>query len=198
MNNSVDDLFNEVPTEEESICSKYCTKIKGGEYNPVPRRYNPFFSSGFGSLLIFGLLVITQHSDVPVIASSFAASTVLLSVCPHAPYSQPRNVIFGHTLGALVGCTIRSICINIPSKYIYEPAVSAISVGSTIYFTDILQIVHPPSAATAMVATLDAFQAGNDGFIYILKPIFLGSVILVICTCFISNISNSRSYPAYW
>ena len=198
MDASIPDAFHDIDEDDASLCSKYCDKIRGGVQEQSPRRYNAFFSSTLGTILIFSLLVITKHSDFPLIASSFAASTVLLSVSPQAPYSQPRNVIVGHTIGAVLGCSIRKISLSIPLAYVYEPVVGALSVGTTIYVTDVMHVVHPPAAATAMVATIDAFHSEKHAFMFVLRPILLGSVILVFCTCLISNLSNSRSYPAYW
>ena len=60
-----------------------------------------------GFLGIFGILLISQWllgPDVAVmIVPSMGASAVLLFAAPHAPFSQPWNVIGGHSLSAIIG-----------------------------------------------------------------------------------------------
>lgn len=59
-----------------------------------------------------GMLVITvidyelEDTDYMMVIGSFGATAVLVYSAWQAPLAQPRNVIFGHVLSALVGVSI--------------------------------------------------------------------------------------------
>ena len=50
-----------------------------------------------------GLLAsLDQISDNPYLIASFGATAVLIYGVPDAPFSKPRNVLFGHLLSAII------------------------------------------------------------------------------------------------
>ena len=69
-----------------------------------------------GFLGIFGILLCSQWLLDPEVAlmivPSMGASAVLLFAAPHAPFSQPWNVIGGHGLSAIIGAAIRLTCMS--------------------------------------------------------------------------------------
>ena len=73
------------------------------------RAYQPRFdrrevlTSWLGALVaITALGWISAWSHYPLVVAPFGASTVLLFGHPASPLSQPRNIVAGNTLGALV------------------------------------------------------------------------------------------------
>jgi CBS-domain-containing membrane protein len=59
--------------------------------------------SGLGSFLGIGLLAyLSVGSGYPLIAAPFGATAVLVFAVPESPLAQPRNVIGGNCIGALV------------------------------------------------------------------------------------------------
>ena len=56
---------------------------------------------GFIAIAMIGYL--TKNYDNLLVMGSFGASCVLLFGYPKSPFSQPRNVIFGHFFSTLIG-----------------------------------------------------------------------------------------------
>lgn len=183
-------------TEQESCCSRYFKKFTGGEYETQAIGHSVVFSGIVSSLLMFTLLVITNHTDFPMVASSFAATAALLSAAPQSPLSQPRNVVGGHVIGALTGHSIYRLTLALPHIKVYNPVINSISVGLTISLSSKLRLLHPPAAATAIVASTNIYD--EDGFLFVVRPVLVGSIVLVLLACILNNISTSRSYPMYW
>ncbi len=61
---------------------------------------------------------------------------------PDSPFAQPRNVIGGHLLSALVGCAMASFLGT-------GPLVLAVAVGLAIVVMYLTHTMHPPGGATA-------------------------------------------------
>ena len=68
--------------------------------------------SGFGgALAIFVVFAMTRLLQVGfegqvLLIASMGASAVLLFAAPHSPLAQPRNVIVGHLVSALIGVVV--------------------------------------------------------------------------------------------
>lgn len=86
--------------------------------SPDLETYLLTFLGTFPSILIacaisYGLSRITTSSSAfdltPLTVGSFGATAVLLYATPEAPLSQPRNVIGGQTLSAIVGAVISQL-----------------------------------------------------------------------------------------
>ena len=102
----------------------------------------------------------------PFIVASYGASSVLAFGSFESPLAQPRNIVFGHFLSALVGVIYaRLFSFNDG----YNPSNNAIGtafeVGQLAWFAAALatataiatmqltKTVHPPAGATALIAT---------------------------------------------
>ena len=55
-----------------------------------------------GLLAITALGLISSWSHYPLVVAPFGASTVLLFGHPQSPLAQPRNIVLGNTVGAVV------------------------------------------------------------------------------------------------
>ena len=135
--------------------------------------------SGFGYLFLIG---------------SFGASAVLLYGVPMAEFSQPRNVIGGHVISALVGVSLYQI-FGAESIWVCPLAVSL-----AIFAQQFTRTVHPPGGATALIAVIGGDSIHQIGFIYPLFPVLAGSTIMVMIAVMINNLSKApnRKYPTYW
>ncbi len=57
-----------------------------------------------GSALAIGLIAsLGMDLQLPLVLGSFGASCVLVFGFPELPFSQPRNVLFGHVLSTAIG-----------------------------------------------------------------------------------------------
>jgi len=142
-----------------------------------------FVAAGLGILAITGVATLSGHE---LLIGSFGASAVLLYGTPDSPLAQPRNVLGGQVLSALVGC-VMARCVG------YGPFSLAGAVGFSIVAMYLTHTTHPPGGATALIAVHD-----HAKWLFPLLPVALGSVILVAIAVFANNIVNHRQYPKHW
>jgi len=150
--------------------------------------------SWIGSFL--GILAISyfhtdflDDTDLTLVVGSFGASAVLIYGAVNSVLAQPRNLIGGHIISAIVGV----ISFKLFSSNIL--LASAIAVSTSIFFMQITLTLHPPGGATALIAVVGSEQVHELGFLYVLVPVFSGSIILFIIAVFINNIPKNRAYP---
>lgn len=166
-------------------------KFKGGGEVPRPSPLNPFVSGLYG-VISTGVLVLTESRSVfRVVAPSFAATIVLLYSAPSAPFSQPRNVVLGHTVCSIIGCSSNKVLAFIPQIANETSLRTSISVGLSVTAMQALNIVHPPGAATAYIAS-------SEDFFFVVSPILVGSISLCLLSIFLNNLSTARKYPSYY
>ena len=135
--------------------------------------------SGYGYLFLIG---------------SFGASAVLAYGIPQAEFSQPRNLIGGHVVSALVGvCVFQVLGADSIASY-------PLAVALAILAQQVTRTVHPPGGATALIAVIGGESIHALGFIYVLCPVLVGSVIMVLVALLVNNLSgdSKRNYPTYW
>lgn len=167
----------------------YFEKMKGRRRDkPLPDMH-PFdvFVSWLGAFLgISTVAILTVVYGLPMLVASFGASAVLVYGAPDAPFSQPRNVVLGHTFSATVGVTMHTL-------FGLTWWAMALAVSLAIVVMILTKTTHPPAGATALVGCWSQMT-----WSYIFAPVFVGAIILVIVGIFTNNISPRRSYPKYW
>jgi CBS-domain-containing membrane protein len=166
---------------------EYVVSIHGSsEYQP---RFslNQVLFSYIGSFIgIATLAYLSVGSGYPLIAAPFGAAAVLVFAVPNAPLAQPRNLILGNFLGAVVSVVMVVL-------FGSEPWVMALAVATTIKLMQLTKCLHPPGGAVALVGVMIEAKAS---FIFI--PVLLGSIILLFCTIAFNNLMPGRSYPKHW
>jgi CBS domain-containing membrane protein len=124
---------------------------------------------------------------------SFGASAVLVYGAPMADFSQPRNIVGGHFISAIVGVTI--------SMLVKDPLLaSAMAVSLAIVAMHFTRTLHPPGGATALIAVIGGEKIHQLGYAYVLYPVLLGAVIMMLVALLVNNLSTNpkRHYPVYW
>jgi CBS-domain-containing membrane protein len=170
----------------------------GGKHSPQRAPMHEVFWSALGSFLgiisiyYIGHLQGLQLEDHLFLVGSFGASAVLLYAIPASPFAQPRNLILGHILSAVVGVS----CSLLLHEYIAIAAAAAVSIS--IIFMHLVRSLHPPGGATAIIAVIGGDNIQHLGFFYVLTPIAVGTLVLLIIALLINNISQYRRYPQYW
>lgn len=143
---------------------------------------------GIMSIALFHRNVLGD-TDLGLVIGSFGASAVLVYGAIHSPLAQPRNLIGGHILSALVG---------VVSYKLFSGNIllcSAFAVATSILVMQLTLTLHPPGGATALIAVLGSEHIHNLGFIYILYPVSTGAFILFFIALLVNNISKHRHYP---
>lgn len=125
---------------------------------------------------------------------SFGASAVLVYGAPLAEFSQPRNLVGGHVISAIVGVTIFSLLGE--QNILSSPTAVSLAIVA-MHFT---RTLHPPGGATALIAVIGGEKVHSLGYEYVLYPVFLGSIIMLLVALFVNNMSKNpkRHYPVYW
>jgi CBS-domain-containing membrane protein len=131
------------------------------------------------------------YTDKVFLIGSFGASAVLVYAAANSPLAQPRNVMGGHLLGALVGVTTAQL-VGAP-ELLWLGA--ALAVSSSIVAMIVTKTLHPPGGATALLAVIGSEQIKAMGYLYVLFPVLTGVVILVGIALVVNNIPPRRCYP---
>ncbi|NQD92407.1 HPP family protein, partial [Pseudomonas sp. CrR25] len=95
--------------------------------------------------------------SISLLLGSFGASCVLVFGFPDLPFSQPRNVLFGHLLSSLVGLAFLH---GIGPQW----WALALAVGSAIALMMLTRSVHPPAGSNPVIIFLA--QPGWDFLLF--------------------------------
>jgi CBS-domain-containing membrane protein len=140
-----------------------------------------------GLLAITALGLISSWSHYPLVVAPFGASTVLLFGHPESPLSQPRNIVLGNSVAALVSV----ICVALLGS---APWVMGLAVGLTIALGQVLRCLHPPAGAVALLGVLLHAKAS-----FVLLPVLIGSLLLTAMAVLFSRLrGQAPAYPHHW
>lgn len=157
--------------------------------------FKEHFWAFLGSFIGIGIIAYSQSltlpvSDVVYLIGSFGASSVLVYGVIQSPLAQPRNLIGGHLVSALVGVTVQKFVPDI----IWLTAPLAVSLS--IVLMQITKTLHPPGGATALIAVTGSAHLKSIGYWYVLSPVLVGAVILLLVALIFNNMTSNRQYPA--
>jgi CBS-domain-containing membrane protein len=175
----------------------YFNKMKGHTQSPPRVGLVEILWSWVGSFLgiaAVGLLhfrVLDQTSLIMIIGS-FGASAVLLYGAIRSPLAQPRNLIGGHVLSAVIGVTAVQFLGEQPWL------ASALAVSTAIALMHFTKTLHPPGGATALIAVIGGDTVHNLGYFYVLMPTALGAAVMLLIALIVNNIPKNRRYPEFW
>ena len=161
--------------------------------NPV--RPADILRSGLGALLgipVTGLLahlIASGHaSALPLLIPPIGASAVLAFAVPASPLAQPRAMIGGNMVSAVVGVTCALVL------HAHPALAAGAAVGCAIVVMSLLGCLHPPGGAVALSAALVAGPVGAASYGYVVAPVGLCSVLLALCAMAYAR-AVGRSYP---
>ena len=132
---------------------------------------------------------ILNDKDLTLVVGSFGASAVLVYGAVNSPLAQPRNLIGGHILSAIIGV----ISFKLFSQNIL--LASALAVATSILVMQLTLTLHPPGGATGLIAVIGSPQVHELGFLYVLIPVTSGAFILLGIAVIVNNIPKHRYYP---
>ncbi len=178
----------------------YLSRMKTKGHCPPRKPVRKIIWSSVGAFL--GILLIAYLGEIwgshdksfLFLIGSFGASAVLIYGAPLVEFSQPRNLIGGHVLSALVGVTIGLI---LKENVVIASALAVSSAIAVMHFT---RTLHPPGGATALIAVIGGDSVQNLGYWYVVSPVFIGAFLMLLVALFINNMSidPKRHYPVYW
>lgn len=153
------------------------------------------FWAFLGSFLGLGAIAWLQYrafpqQDLIFLIGSFGASSVLVYGVIQSPLAQPRNLIGGHVVSALIGVTVQKL---LPGHlWIAAP----LAVSLSIVLMQITKTLHPPGGATALIAVTGSPEIKALGYGYVLSPVLTGALILLAAALIFNNMTRNRQYPS--
>lgn len=175
---------------------EFILKMKGRGRSPPSVGLDEIFWSCLGSFLGIAAVAYINYqyietTDLTMIIGSFGASAVLIYAAVTSPLAQPRNLIGGHVVSALLGVTAYQ---NVPNLWL----ASALAVSLAIAAMHVTKTLHPPGGATALIAVIGSDKIHALGYTYILIPVASGALIMLVIALIMNNVAKKRSYPEYW
>jgi CBS-domain-containing membrane protein len=175
----------------------YFKKMKGTSKSPPSVDFFEIFWSWIGAFL--GIIpaaylnyTLFEESDLVFIIGSFGASAVLIYGAIRSPLAQPRNLIGGHIISAIIGVAAYKLFIN----QLWLAA--ALAVATAIAAMHATKTLHPPGGATALIAVIGSKKIHALGYLYAIIPVGVGVVIMLIVALLVNNIPKKRRYPEFW
>ncbi|THU94462.1 HPP family protein [Dendrothele bispora CBS 962.96] len=178
----------------------------GYRSSPLPKRsdYLIYFWTWIGAFCgisviqaVFGQAQYFIERGVPSIVASYGASAVLIYGAIEVPLAQPRALIGGHFVGALVGTCITKLFRLLPTEERYlqlQWLAGSLSCATSVVAMQVTKTTHPPAGATALLAAVSP-EIREIGWYY-LPVVLLTSVLALVVALLINNIQ--RRYPVFW
>ena len=142
-------------------------------------------STIFSIITIGVLTLLTYKTEYGIfLIASFGSSMVLLYGYPENPFSQPKNIFFGHLLTSVVGIIFLNL-IPLPI-YITIPFAVGIGVGLMI----LLNVTHPPAGGNPIIVIM-----GSVSLEYLITPVILGSLIILAFGIILNRLILKKKYP---
>jgi len=143
-----------------------------------------------GILLTFVICQRLLGADGYLVITSMGASAVLLFALPHVTVTQPWSLVMGQVVSAVVGVTC--------AKYIPDVTVAAsAAVGGSILAMYYFGSVHPPGGASALAAVVGGPKLHALGYLYVIEPVLLNSIVLMVLAILINYPFKWRRYPVH-
>jgi len=135
------------------------------------------------ALLTLAFIGYITHSAMLV--PPIAASAMYIFGAPTIPGTQPRSVLLGHVMAALVGFAL---------LYIFGTGewVAALATGLAAFIMNATKLFHIPAVATAALVVL---LHPALSFIYTLG---VASTVLAVLGWTASKTTKTIQYPLYW
>ncbi len=135
---------------------------------------------------------IIDETDLIMVIGSFGASAVLIYGAIKSPLAQPRNLVGGHVVSAIIGVT------SYQAFHSHMWISASVAVATAIAVMHMTKTLHPPGGATALIAVIGSQKVHALGYLYVIIPAGLGAVIMLVIALLVNNIPKSRKYPEFW
>ena len=177
------------------VVKTYLGKMKGGNAERGQLCWKDALWSWVGAFVGMAGVGWLSHewlsTQALLMIGSFGATSVLLYSTPDSPLAQPRNVLGGNVLSALVGV----LCwLWLGDNWL----AAAVAVSSSILVMQLTHTLHPPGGATALIAVIGSPELHALGWGYALVPVAAGCLLLLVIATLINNLARHRRYPRHW
>ncbi|WP_434096599.1 HPP family protein [Streptomyces nitrosporeus] len=139
-----------------------------------------------GVTALVALVALGVLLDQTVLIPPLAASAALVFAAPALPLAQPRSVIGGQLVSAVVGF----VCLAVGGSSVWTSAVAG---GLAIGAMALARTPHSPAAATAVIVVVT--QPSTMLFLLLL---LLATAVIVGVGILAGRSGRTPRYPTYW
>ena len=126
------------------------------------------------------------------LAASFGSSVVVVFGYPNNEFAQPKNVLLGHLLCALIGIIFVTLFKISQDRSVFFLTIG-IAVGISVMLMMALKITHPPAGGNTIVVMLT-----QDSFQFLIFPVMVGAVTIIIGGVIYNRFILKKKYPLKW
>lgn len=175
---------------------EYFSKMRGSAKGPPPVRFAEIVWSWVGAFLGIALVAylnyhLLEGTDLVIIIGSFGASAVLIYGAVKSPLAQPRNLLGGHMISAIVGVA------SFQALQGQLWLAAAVAVATAIALMHATKTLHPPGGATALIAVIGGDGIHDLGYLYVILPVGAGAAIMLAVALLVNNLPRNRRYPEF-
>ena len=159
----------------------------------------PPLLGGIGAGITIGILTyITFQSFLAGtnyglwLAASFGSSVVVVFGYPENEFAQPKNVLLGHLLCALVGIIFVTLFNITQDRSIFFITIG-LAMGISVMLMMAFKITHPPAGGNTIVVMLT-----QDSFQFLVFPIMAGAITIIIGGVIYNRFILKKNYPLRW
>ncbi len=139
-----------------------------------------------GAVAIGAMEWFSAFSEFPLASIPFATSIVLVMGSPDAPPAQPRALVGGHLVSALVGLAVLQV--TGPQDW-----AAALAVGLAIVAMHVTRTFHPPAGINPLLIVVNAMP-----WTFLAVPVAAGALLLIAFAWVWNNIGPDKSWPESW
>ena len=159
----------------------------------------PPLLGGIGAGVTIGILAYITFQSILAgtnyglwLAASFGSSVVVVFGYPENEFAQPKNVLLGHLLCALVGIIFVTLFNITQDRSIFFIAIG-LAVGISVMLMMAFKITHPPAGGNTIVVMLT-----QDSFQFLVFPIMAGAITIIIGGIIYNRFILKKDYPLKW
>ena len=159
----------------------------------------PPLLGGVGAGITIGILAYITFQSIFAgtnyglwLAASFGSSVVVVFGYPDNEFAQPKNVLLGHLLCALIGIIFVTLFKITQDRTIFFLTIG-LAVGLSVMLMMALKITHPPAGANTIVVMLT-----QDSFQFLIFPIMAGAITIIVGGVVYNRFILKKNYPLKW
>jgi len=159
----------------------------------------PPLLGGIGAGVTIGVLAYITFQSILAgtnyglwLAASFGSSVVVVFGYPENEFSQPKNVLLGHLLCALVGIIFVTLFNITQDRSIFFITIG-LAIGISVMLMMAFKITHPPAGGNTIVVMLT-----QDSFQFLVFPIMAGAITIIIGGVIYNRFILKKNYPLKW
>lgn len=139
-----------------------------------------------GALAVGAMLYASAETHFPLMLIPFGTSIVLVFGSPELPAAQPRALIGGHLVAAIVGMLV----VKTLGPHAYA---AALAVGLSMVAMHYTRTFHPPAGIDPLLIVVNDMP-----LIFLLAPVAAGAVALTLFAALWHRYATRTRWPQAW